>query len=66
MTCQLGLTSREACVARDLADPLRNFRERFVIPEGIVYLDGNSLGPTPASRDGESSAAPSNRNGARI
>jgi kynureninase len=47
MTSSADLTSREGCVARDSADPLRNFRERFVIPEGIIYLDGNSLGPMP-------------------
>jgi len=47
MTSSADLISREACVARDSADPLRNFRERFVIPEGIIYLDGNSLGPMP-------------------
>src|SRR5580692_2993688 len=39
--------SREACVARDSVEPLRGFRDRFIIPEGIVYLDGNSLGPMP-------------------
>lgn len=31
----------------DAADPLRGFRERFLIPEGTVYLDGNSLGCLP-------------------
>jgi kynureninase len=31
----------------DLADPLRNFRDRFVLPPDIVYLDGNSLGAMP-------------------
>jgi kynureninase len=41
------MTSREACVARDLVDPLRTFRDRFVIPDGVIYLDGNSLGPMP-------------------
>jgi kynureninase len=39
--------SRDACVARDAADPLRGFRERFVLPERLIYLDGNSLGPMP-------------------
>jgi kynureninase len=33
--------------ARDAADPLARFRERFVIDEGVVYLDGNSLGCMP-------------------
>src|SRR5258708_12704250 len=42
-----SMTSREACVARDCVDPLRDFRDRFMIPEGLIYLDGNSLGPMP-------------------
>ncbi len=41
------LISREACVARDGADPLRGLRDRFVVPDGLIYLDGNSLGPMP-------------------
>src|SRR5580704_5281903 len=47
-----SMTSREACVARDSIDPLRSFRDRFVIPEGIIYLDGNSLGPMPRNAPG--------------
>jgi kynureninase len=37
--------TRQECHARDAADPLAPLRAQFVIPEGVVYLDGNSLGP---------------------
>ena len=42
-----SMTSRDACVAQDSRDPLGGFRDRFVLPEGMIYLDGNSLGPMP-------------------
>src|SRR3954454_16847492 len=33
--------------ALDRADALAAFRARFALPEGVVYLDGNSLGALP-------------------
>ena len=39
--------TRADALALDAADPLAPLRQRFVLPDGVLYLDGNSLGPRP-------------------
>jgi kynureninase len=41
------MTTLRDCRDLDAQDPLRSLRELFTLPEGVIYLDGNSLGPLP-------------------
>jgi kynureninase len=46
---QACMTTIEQVRAWDAADPLAHFRARFALPDGVIYLDGNSLGALPCA-----------------
>lgn len=41
--------TRQDALALDAHDPLASLRRQFTLPEGVIYLDGNSLGVLPAA-----------------
>lgn len=44
---QLKLVNRDDCLRADEVDSLRDFRDKFLIPDGVIYMMGNSLGLCP-------------------
>ena len=43
------MTTRDECLALDASDPFAGLRDEFLLREGEIYLDGNSLGPVSKS-----------------
>ena len=51
------MTTRENALALDARDPLSALRAQFSLPEGVIYLDGNSLGVLPVAAPARVAAA---------
>lgn len=44
-------TSLDWCQEQDRNDPLAPMKDRFDLPDGVIYMDGNSLGVLPKGVD---------------
>ena len=43
----MNAPSAAAAQALDAQDPLAPIRDLFELPEGVIYMDANSVGPMP-------------------
>ncbi len=46
-TASANQVTLDHVAALDAKDPLAHYRKQFHLPEGVIYLDGNSLGAAP-------------------
>jgi len=51
------MITRDDCARRDAADALAPLRDQFTLPEGVIYVDGNSLGALPRATPARVAAA---------
>lgn len=48
----MSTLTRDSLAAMDANDPLAPFKDKFFIPDGVLYFDGNSLGVVPKTVEG--------------
>ena len=51
------MISRDDCARHDAVDALAPLRDQFMLPEGVIYVDGNSLGALPRATPARVAAA---------